>query len=156
MLTWTPCMKEVENFAMTDYATALLKGRPAAAAERTRIIDRMHNYTGLSKEYLDQCNLRLEVGRFNKELLRSEGKTVGRLDSRITGYDYDNAAKNTNTTPATIRPFTGRMPRLCMSYMHRTLKYDNPLPYEVLTGRPRPWPMASNKYLNVAETCAMP
>ena len=84
-------LQEVQQFATTEYAAALMKGDKLPEAERNTIINKLHDYTGLSKEYLDQTNLRLYVGRFNKELLRNEKKTVGRLDARITGQDYDQA-----------------------------------------------------------------
>jgi carboxypeptidase C (cathepsin A) len=145
-------LKEVETFATTEYATALLKGDQLAGAERAHIIDKLHDYTGLSKTYLDQCNLRLQVGRFNKELLRTEGKTVGRLDSRITGFDYDAAGDQFDYDPSYDKTIYGPYAAAMYDYVHRTLKYDNSLTYEVLTGRPRPWPLANDKYLNVAET----
>ena len=145
-------LKEVENFALTDYASALLKGDQLPGAERTTIIDRLHDYTGLSKEYISQCNLRLEVGRFNKELLRTDGKTVGRLDSRIKGEDYDEAGEEYSFDPSYDKTIYGPYAAAMYDYMKRTLKYDNSLVYEVLTGRPRPWPMAGDHYLNVAET----
>ena len=145
-------LKEVENFALTDYASALLKGDQLSGAERMKIIDKLHNYTGLSKEYIDQCNLRLEVGRFNKELMRTEGKTVGRLDSRITGADYDQAGEEYDYDASYDKTIYGPYATAMYDYLHRTLKYDNSLTYEVLTGRPRPWPLSSDRYLNVAET----
>ncbi len=145
-------LKEVEAFATGEYATALLKGDQLPADERAKIIDRLHQYTGLSKEYLDECNLRLQVGRFNKELLRSEGKTVGRLDSRMTGSDYDDAGDEYDYDPSYDKTIYGAYTAAIYDYLRRTLKFESDLPYEVLTGRPRPWPLANDKYLNVAET----
>jgi len=145
-------LNEVEHFALTDYAAALLKGDQLPAAERAAIIDKLHQYTGLSKEYLDQCNLRPTVGRFNKELMRAEGKTVGRLDSRITGFDYDRAGEDYDYDPSYDKTIYGPYAAAIYDYLHRTLKYDNNMAYEVLTGRPRPWPLSSDRYLNVSET----
>ena len=96
-------LKEVETFSATKYAAALLKGDALGTDERNRIINKLHDYTGLSKEYIDASNLRLYVGRFNKELLRSEGKTVGRLDSRFTGNDYGNAGESFEYDPSWYR-----------------------------------------------------
>jgi carboxypeptidase C (cathepsin A) len=144
-------LKEVEHFAMNDYAAALLKGDQITDEEKNKIIDKLHQYTGLSKDYLEQSNMRLYVGRFNKELLRKEGKTVGRLDSRFTGYDYDDAGEDFDYDPSYDRTIYGVYAMAINDYIHKTLKYDNELPYEVLTGRPRPWPLSHDKYLNVAE-----
>lgn len=145
-------LKEVEHFALTDYATALLKGDQISDEEKNKIVDKLHQYTGLSKEYLLESNMRLYVGRFNKELLRSEGKTVGRLDTRFTGEDFDEAGEDFDYDPSYDKTIYGAYAAAAYDYMHKTLKYENDLTYEVLTGRPRPWPMSQDKYLNVAET----
>jgi carboxypeptidase C (cathepsin A) len=144
-------LAEVENFALTEYASALLKGDQIGEAEKAHVIDKLSQYTGLSKAYLEHSNMRLYVGRFNKELLRSEGKTVGRLDSRFKGDDYDNAGENYEYDPSYSTAIYGTYAAAINDYIHRELKYENDLPYEVLTGRPGPWPLAQDKYLNVAE-----
>ena len=145
-------LKEVEDFSMNEYSSALLKGDQLSAAERTKIIDKLQVYTGLSRDYIDQSNLRLYVGRFNKELLRKDGKTVGRLDSRFTGYDYDEAGENFDYDPSYNTTIYGPYAAAANDYIRRTLKYENDIPYEILTGRPGPWQLSSDKYLNVAET----
>jgi carboxypeptidase C (cathepsin A) len=148
----TALVKEVQQFAMTEYNSALMKGDQLTGAERAAIVDKLHNYTGLSKEYLEETNLRLSVGRFNKELLRAERKTVGRLDSRITGQDYDAAGESYDYDPSLDIAISGPYTTAINDYIRRELKYDNDLPYEILTGRVRPWVNSQDKYLNVAET----
>ncbi|MDE3236544.1 MAG: peptidase S10 [Bacteroidota bacterium] len=145
-------LKDVESFSINEYASALLKGDQLSDDEKNKIAERLHSFTGLSTTYLLQTNLRLYVGRFNKELLRSEGKTVGRLDTRFTGYDYDEAGDEFDYDPSYDKTIYGVYAMAANDYIRRTLKYENDLPYEVLTGRPRPWPLSSDKYLNVAET----
>ncbi|MCF3971993.1 hypothetical protein L2D92_32950, partial [Pseudomonas aeruginosa] len=44
--------------------------------------------------------LRVTPQRFYKELLRDRGLTVGRLDSRYTGKDYDNAGEGPDNDPS--------------------------------------------------------
>lgn len=145
-------LQEVQQFSLGEYNSALLKGDRLPAAERTAIINKLHDYTGLSKEYLDQTNLRLSVGRYNKELMRKEGKTVGRLDSRIIGADYDGAGEEYDYDPSYNIAIYGAYTTAINDYIRRYLKYENDLPYEILTGRVRPWSNARDKYLNVAET----
>ena len=82
-------MKEVEEWALTDYATALLRGGTLDGAARDQIIDEMHGYTGLSREFIDRADLRVSAPEFEKELLRSQGLVVGRLDARFTGPSGD-------------------------------------------------------------------
>ncbi len=145
-------LKEVEHFAVTDYTLALLKGDQITDEEKNAIADKLHDYTGLSKQYIMESNLRLYVGRFNKELLRTEGKTVGRLDSRFTGDDYDDAGEEFDYDPSYDKTIYGVYAMAINDYLHKDLKYENEIPYEILTGRPHPWILSKNKYLNVAET----
>jgi carboxypeptidase C (cathepsin A) len=82
-------LAEVEHFAMNDYAAALLQGGALPAPDRSRIIDKLHAYTGLSKEYLDRADLRVSAPDFEKELLRTRKEVVGRLDARYLGPSGD-------------------------------------------------------------------
>jgi carboxypeptidase C (cathepsin A) len=83
--TLEPFLREVEQFAMTDYASALLAGGSIDAGRRADVLARLHRYTGLSEAYLDRANLRAQPGAFQKELLRSRGMIAGRQDTRFTG-----------------------------------------------------------------------
>ncbi len=147
-------LPEVEKFTLTEYAAALLKGTDLSAAERSAIIEKLHMYTGLSRDYLDQTNLRLFVGRYNKELLRKNGQTVGRLDGRFKGVDYDGAGAEYEYDPSYNGVIYGPFSMAVNDHFTRTLRYQNDLPYEILTGRARPWNYSNvqNQYLNVAET----
>ena len=91
---------EARAFAGGDYLLALLKGNRLTGDERTSIRSRLARFTGLSEAYLDRADLRVTPGRFYKELLRDQKKTVGRLDSRYTGTDYDNAGEEPDNDPA--------------------------------------------------------
>ncbi|HSE41590.1 MAG TPA: peptidase S10, partial [Acidobacteriota bacterium] len=76
-------LKEVEQFALNDYTLALMKGKNLSKDEQGKIAERLSRYTGLSKQYIEQTNLRISIFRFVKELLRDQKRTVGRLDSRF-------------------------------------------------------------------------
>lgn len=145
-------LQAAEDFAMNDYLIALQKGDRLNTNERTNIINKMHELTGVSKEYIDQSNLRLSVGQFNKELLRREGKTLGRFDSRITGEDYDNAGDSYDYDPSYDRTVRGPYTAMFNDYVRRVLQFKSDLPYEILTGKVWPWTFSKNGYLNVAET----
>lgn len=147
-----PLLKEVEAFAINEYATALLKGDALPQDEREKVVNKLSQYTGLSKTYINDNNLRFYVGGFNKELLRTEKKTVGRLDGRFTGYDFNEAGATYDYDPSYNNTIYGPYAMAANDYIRRILKYENDLVYEVLTGRPQPWPLAQDKYLNVAET----
>jgi len=78
-------LAEVENFAVTEYASALMQGSKLDAKTRNHILDKLHAYTGLSRDYWDRSNLRVGHQQFVKELLRDRKQTVGRIDSRFKG-----------------------------------------------------------------------
>lgn len=81
--------EEVKDFAIKEYALALMQGDSLPRNERDQIIQKLSRYTGLSPQYIEQSNLRIPVRRFAKELLRQEAHTVGRFDSRFKGIDGD-------------------------------------------------------------------
>jgi carboxypeptidase C (cathepsin A) len=93
-------VQEARDFAGGDYAAALFKGSRLQGDERARIRARLARFTGLSEAYLDRADLRVSDQRFYKELLRDRGVTVGRLDARYIGRDYDNAGETPDNDPS--------------------------------------------------------
>ncbi len=85
-----------EKFALGEYTTALMAGSSMSAAERAKVVKRHAELTGLSETFVSNSNLRVSPQAFFKELLRSEGKTVGRLDARITAQDATDAGVRTD------------------------------------------------------------
>ena len=61
------------------------KGDALTAAERQKAVAQLARLTGLSPAFIERSDLRIEIQRFCKELLREKGLTVGRLDGRLTG-----------------------------------------------------------------------
>lgn len=147
-------LAEVEHFALGEYATALLKGAALTARERTTIIRRLVRYTGLSADYIDRVNLRIEIMRFTKELLRDQRRTIGRLDSRFTGVDRDAGGEMFEYDPS-MANITGPYTAAFYDYVRRELKFESDLPYEVLNSKAsEQWSFAQheNRYVEVAET----
>jgi carboxypeptidase C (cathepsin A) len=145
--------KEVEQYAAGDYLLALAKGDAMTPEERRSVARRLARYTGLSADYLEQCNLRIDLGRFQKELLRDQRRTTGRLDGRFLGIDYDAAGESTEYDPS-MSAIQGPYTATINDYVRSELGYENDLNYEILTGRVSPWNYRqyTNRYLNVAET----
>lgn len=146
-------LDEVEAFALGEYATALMQGDALPSDDRAVIAAKLSRYTGLSTRYLESTNLRVNIFRFVKELLREERRTVGRLDSRYTGIDRNSAGEANEYDPsyAVIQgPYTGML----NDYIRRELKFESDLPYEILSDRVRPWKFEENQnsYVNVGET----
>jgi len=146
-------LEEVETFAQGEYAHALMKGDSLSQDEHDRIVDLLAYYTGLRPEYIEQTNLRINIMRFTKELLRDERRTTGRLDSRFKGIDRNAAGETWEHDPslsAIMGPYTATL----NDYVRTELNFESDLPYEVLTQRVHPWSYESyqNQYINVAET----
>jgi carboxypeptidase C (cathepsin A) len=136
-------LKEVEAWAATDYAAALAKGDRLTAAERDETIARLSRFTGLSKSYIDESNLRVSIFPFTKELLRDERRTVGRLDSRFKGIDESAATAEPEYDPtiAAVRPpYTTTF----NNYVRGELGYKTDLEYYILGGGiTSPWDWGS-------------
>ncbi len=60
--------QESEQWASTDYTQALAKGDALGPQERQKIIDQLARFTGLTKEVIDEANLRINVRKFTHYL----------------------------------------------------------------------------------------
>jgi carboxypeptidase C (cathepsin A) len=142
---------DAEKFAGGEYATALMKGDRLPEAEQKQIAQKVASFTGLTEGYVLRSNLRVEIQRFTKELLREDRRTVGRYDSRMKGIDVDAAGERGEYDPsyATVQ---GAFTSGFNEYVRGDLKFETDVPYEILTGRVQPWDFgdARNRYLNVA------
>ena len=94
-------MEEVRDFAVRQYAPALLAGSRIGEQEYREVLAGLSRYTGLSEEYWDRANLRIDEGRFTQELMREHGLTVGRVDSRFAGDSINKLAENAPYDPFT-------------------------------------------------------
>jgi carboxypeptidase C (cathepsin A) len=147
-------LNEVRDFATNEYSVALMKGDQLSTEDRNRVVASLVRYTGLSREYIEETNLRIDIGRFTKELTRDAGHSVGRLDSRMKAWEYDSAGERYEFDPSYDATIYGPYSGAFNDYVRRDLKFESDLPYEILTGRVRPWNYnnVQNQFLNVAET----
>jgi carboxypeptidase C (cathepsin A) len=142
---------EVEAFAQSGYALALFQGDKLSKAKRGEIAKTLARYTGLTADYIASTNLRVQIHRFCKELLRAERRTVGRLDSRFKGVDRDSAGEHFETDPAHTN-LDGAYAACINDYLKRDLKFDTDLPYTMISKLYMNWDFgAQNEFLNVAE-----
>ncbi len=131
-------VRQATEFAKGEYTLAMMKGQSLEGSERDSIAEKLARFTGLSKKYVLRSNLRISMGRFAKELLREEGKTVGRYDSRYTGTDADSAGEDPEydaSAAAVFGPFAAAI----NDYVRNELKFDDEHVYEILSGRVQPW-----------------
>lgn len=135
--------QEAENFAMNEYLPALMRIDRLSAQEKQSLLDKFNQFTGLSKEFIERNNFRVELGEFNKELLRDRRRTTGRLDSRFLGIDKDAAGDNPDDDPSltAIRPpYTAAF----NDYVRRDLNYKSDLEYYILGGGVTGWNYNTN------------
>lgn len=74
-----------EAFVAEDYLQALNAGARLSSGERQRVGKRIAELTGLSAALVEEKNLRINDQTFFFELLREQGRQVGRLDARSSG-----------------------------------------------------------------------
>ncbi len=126
--------QESEAWASTEYARALDKGDSLTPPERQKVIDQLARFTGLSKEVIDEANLRINVQKFTHYLLIDQKLRVGRLDARYTGPDPNGLLDTPFYDPtgaATGPPFTS----VFNNYLRMELGYKVDMPYNVRAPR---------------------
>lgn len=92
-------LNEVEHFTMTDYALALGKGSLLDSVSFNQVAMKLHEYTGLSLDYIKKARLRVEDQQFQHEILGSAGLVTGRLDARFSGYAMNPLAEKSDYDP---------------------------------------------------------
>jgi len=147
-------VEEARRWATGPYAHALLQGTALGAEERATVRRELARFTGLSEEFLERADLRVTPSRFYKELLRDRGLTVGRLDSRYTGRDYDNAGEEVDNDPSFYGIDAGYTAAV-NAHLRERLGYRTDRSY-VTIGRVGPWDWRlgggrdNDVYVNVA------
>ena len=132
-----PFLKEVEAFAMGEYAVALGKGDDLTPAERKATIDKLVRYTGLDARYLEETNLRWDVSHFTRQLLRDKHETIGRYDGRLAGPSSLNTGETSEYDPSSTLitpPFTA----VFTDYIRDELGYKTDM-YYYPSGGIQPW-----------------
>ncbi|MGO9481500.1 MAG: S10 family peptidase [Candidatus Kryptoniota bacterium] len=123
-------LQVVRQFAKGEYTDALFKGSSIDSMKLNEVVDKLYEYTGISKSYWKNANLRVDESQFTEELLRDRGVTVGRLDSRYEGptadllgeySDYD--PQSTAISPVFITDF--------LNYFHTDLNYPTDQNYVI-------------------------
>lgn len=156
----TELLPEVEDFTINTLIPALAKGGFIGESEKHDVLKQMARYSGLSEASIAQNNLDVSTAFFWKDLLRDEGKTLGRLDSRYLGID----AKQSGDRPdywAELTSWLHSFTPAINYYLREELNYKTDIKYNMF-GNVHPWDrsnnqsgenlrlaMAQNPYLNV-------
>ena len=130
-------LPEVEKFTIEEYIPALAWGGALPSQKRAEIAHRISRYSGISQEFIIDRNLTLTTAFFWKELLRKEGYTVGRLDSRYRGKDVVDGGDRPEYN-AEMTTWDHAFSPAIYHYLSNDLKYKTDLQYFV-SGPVRPW-----------------
>jgi carboxypeptidase C (cathepsin A) len=125
---------EVKSWSEGPLTGALMKGDRLGDGERRAVAKKLADYTGLDLGYVLGSNLRVDIFRFCKELLRSEKRSVGRLDSRFKGVEALAVTEVPEFDPsmhAITPPYTSTF----CHYARSLLGIETDLVYETLSNK---------------------
>ena len=131
-------LAEAEAYAARDYPWALSRGARLGAEERSEAVATVARLAGLTEDYVERADLRIEHWRYFTELLRDERVSVGRLDARFTGPAGSAIAENMDAD-VSHDAITGPYAAAWNHYVRAELGYDSDLHYEQITTRVNPW-----------------
>lgn len=127
-------LEEVRKFTVEEYVPALFLGDQISAERKQEVAERLAMYSGLSKEFWLRADLRVKAGEYFQELLREEGMTVGRLDSRYKGTNEDLLSQFADYDPQSRAISPAYITRF-LDYFHRELGVSKDLMYTITAGR---------------------
>jgi carboxypeptidase C (cathepsin A) len=146
-------LAESREFIRSEYPAALLRGAALSSTERSNVVAKLVRLTGLPAQVIEDNHLRVDSSTFRKMLLHDRGLIIGRYDARITGRDDSPAARSPRFDPsyaATYGPFSAAM----NAYLRQDLKFEDDMPYEILT-EVQPWKYESrDSYPSVTDKLA--
>ncbi len=147
----TQAIREAEKFAATDYALALFQGSNLSPEAKDQVAEKVAKFTGLSKKYVLDSDLRIPQSRFAKELFADENEVVGRFDSRYKSYDTDGVGSYCGLDPS-LEPLMGAYTGAFNYYLRNDLGWNSPKEYKVIA---EVWPWdygsAKNEYVHMSE-----
>src|SRR5699024_6766127 len=137
---------EVEKFTLEEVLPAVSYGGKIDNSRKQKVAQQIARYSGLSEEFVLNYNLTVPTSAFWKELLRDEGYTIGRLDSRYRGIDKTNAGVRPDYSPEQST-WDHAFGPAANHYFREVLGFKTDLKYYV-SGPVRPWDRSNS---NVGE-----
>lgn len=138
----TEMLPEVEEYTINKLIPIMAKGGFLPKAEKNKAAAQIARYSGLSEKVILEHDLRISKNFFWKELLRDEGFTIGRLDSRYLGLDRMEAGERPDYSPELTTWLHSFTPAINY-YIKNYLKYDTDLEYNMF-GPVYPWDGSGN------------
>lgn len=147
-------VKDAQEFAAGEYTSALFKGSRLDPAERQKVAEKLSALTSLPVDLILQCDLRIDPSRFRGELLKKEGKVLGRFDARVAWPTTDPSRSTPEYDPS-FSLTQGAYSTAMLDYLAKDLGWKEEAPYEILTGKVQPWRWGQgNSYANQSERLA--
>jgi len=115
-------IRQVEQYAMGDYADALSQGAKLPQDQFDAVAAKLHDYTGLPLAYIKKADLRISGGEFEHELLGNSDETTGRLDTRFAGPTMDPLGEDAEYDPQAAA-ISSAYVSVFNDYVRRTLHY---------------------------------
>ena len=156
----TDILPEVEEYTIDKLIPAISRGGFISEQEKMEVARKISQYSGLSLESVIQNDLDIPTRFFWKDLLRSQGKTIGRLDSRYLGIDRKDIGVGPDYS-AELTSWLHSFTPAVNHYIQKELKFKTDIKYNMF-GDVRPWnndndntredlrrAMAENPYLKV-------
>lgn len=144
---------EARAFAAGDYALALLRGHRLPAGERTRIAEKLARLTGLDRELIERAHLVIDSGLFHENLLRKEGRIIGRFDGRVVSEDFDRLRNAPEFDPSYANIY-GSFAAAANATIRGELGYEWELPYRILGGVSWSWKEFGGETVNLEDRLA--
>lgn len=153
-------LPEVERFTLDELLPALARGGSLPSPRRSELTERFARYSGLATAAVREHGCRVPTSFFWKELLRDEGLTIGRLDSRYRGIDRQDAGTRPEFDPS-LTAWNHAFAPAINHYLRDVLGYQTDLQYWLFgpvgnwnqegntTGENLRSAMAANPYLHV-------
>jgi carboxypeptidase C (cathepsin A) len=139
----TDILPEVENYALEEFLPALSYGGFIDENRKQQVAQQVARYSGLSEQFVLDYNLAVPESAFWKELLRDEGYTIGRLDSRYRGIDRTTGGDSYDY-PAEYSSWKHSFTPAINHYLQEVLGFKTDLQYYV-SGPVRPWNREGNE-----------
>jgi carboxypeptidase C (cathepsin A) len=130
-------LPEVEQFTVEEYIPALARGGFIDAERRQGVARQVARYSGLTTETVMSHNLAVPTSFFWKDLLRDQGYTVGRLDSRYRGISRQTAGDRPDNNQE-LDSWNHAFAPAINHYLRDILGYETDLQY-YLFGPVHPW-----------------
>lgn len=146
----TKLLKEARTYANGEYAKLLLQGTDLDEQARKNAAKRLSQLSGISASIWLETDLRLSPSRFRKELLRREGKVLGRFDGRVA---WDAASRDSDYAgyDPSYAVVQGAFSTAMLDYLTKDLGWEEENPYEILSSKVHGWKWGQeNRVVNMS------